>query len=78
MTQREKEYRIYQLYAGIDDCMRGIQSQATVLKNPEDTQKNLSIVMKIQDLISDIRRTYKELEQIELEEVEEEESQFPF
>lgn len=74
MTRTEKEAMQYKLLVAIDDCIKSIQAQASSLKNPEDMGKNLVAIMKMQDYITDMKRTYSEIDRLnnEDEEIEEE------
>ena len=72
MTLRELEQRDYELRSFIADKIKDIQMQGNSMKNPEDKMRNLQTLTRITDCISDIKRTYAELEQLDGESPDEE------
>ena len=76
MTERELETKIYDMKSFIADKFKDIQMQAQSLKNPdEDQMKILSILTKISDDISDIKRGYSDLEELNVTVPEPEETE---
>ena len=73
MTQRELEQKDYELRSFIADKIKDIQMQGNSMKNPEDKTRNLQTLTRIADCISDIKRTYVELERLDGEDPEEDE-----
>lgn len=71
MSREENERTKYRLYGVAEEAMKSIQQYAALLKNPEDSVKNIVTVMKMQDSIADMRNAYSEIERIEMEEYEE-------
>ena len=74
MTLREIEDTRYELFNYVADKIKDIQSKSNELKNPEDMAKNKITLVKIKDFIDDIIRTYSNIEDLELEIPEEEDS----
>lgn len=72
MTNSERESVLYTLYCNAEESMKSIQQYATSLKNPEDSVKNMVTLLKIQDSIADMRKTYEEVDRLMNEETEEE------
>jgi hypothetical protein len=70
MTQSEKDTRIYEQKAAIEQIFKDIQMQAGALKNPDDETKMNQLMQKIKDDIADVTRMYGYLHDTEEEEVE--------
>lgn len=64
---KDYETARYELLASVDECFKRIQVQSASLKNADDKDKNLAALLKIQDSIADIRKSYSDLEQLDLE-----------
>lgn len=75
MTRREFETKQFELLNHMDERFKDIQFQSNALKSPEDKTKNMQTLLKIADSIDDIKKTYYELEMLELEDVEDEDEE---
>ena len=71
MTQTEYESQKYTYMAAIDETFTSLKSQANALKHVEDKEKNLTVLLKIGDLMQDIRNLYSDLENFEYQAYEE-------
>lgn len=70
MSRADFEEDRYKILAAIDEEMTSAKTQCNALKNAEDKDKNLAIMLKINDAISNMKRLYSDLENLDLREDE--------
>lgn len=76
MTSSEIESLKYKSLANIDEAFTSIKRNAEALKDPQDKDKNLQTMLKIQQFIADTRREYGVLEALAMEEPDPEDDEY--
>jgi len=70
MTRLEQEERINEIFYGIADCIKTIETCYKCIKPPENESENKRILISMKSAIEDALRLYYEKESVEIESVD--------
>ena len=76
MTLKEIEQAKYLKYDTIADRFKDLQMQSNALKNPEDEIRTLNLLTRIADDVTDIKKLYTEIKDLDDEIPEKEVNNF--